>query len=635
MRPPTSKAGFSASLFLCVVASASIAHGQQPAAAEAPARGGPSVSGFDSKNYLPLCSTEKVNGNCFVNIDRRYPLTMPTFQMRPGSHITVYVFHPFAFETLTLDAGAAQAFEGSDQASAFVAAAGPLGKGAIFGLAQSFTTASNEIGKGSLNSIVALDQEPSIKAGKSPDERLAEEILADLKTLDGLLADALAPASQYFEETTNIYIQVREVESAAPRAVADVNNTLLRTPGVPPGTPSPWDKYPDWRKYMIDEISQQGNDTSQLLRKLPVPCQKSSDPLPPVGPWLPPARICKSSTATTQASETPLAISDNYESVYKDLQGKLMRLGSNKPDLDTYQKIQTLKVQVDQRKEQVSQAITNALVLLPAIITKVTTDMQGVLANISMASDVPESPIRLGVIPPPNSASTPDSGEKRVLTPYKALGPQIIFTVNAQNEIANPLLGLPTATQKQAVVTITALYAAPRFEVSAGTFLSWLPNRTFANYTDVTMNGGTPAPLNVKISMTKTSPPLVVPFAAANYRVSPEFTWLGKRRGAVYATVGIGLNPYDTQVEYVGGLSFSWRFLMFSPVYHLGHNTHLTQDEQVGQIWCQYDNGATATTTPPLCAGTPPTPSTKSFWTGAFAFGISVRIPTTFSSTNH
>jgi hypothetical protein len=134
--------------------------------------------------------------------------------------------------------------------------------------------------------------------------------------------------------------------------------------------------------------------------------------------------------------------------------------------------------------------------------------------------------------------------------------------------------------------------------------------------------------------MTKTVPPLVIPFAAANYRISPEYNWLGGRRNAFYATLGVGLNPYNTQVEYVGGFSFSWRYLMFSPLYHLGHGTHPTQGEQVGQIWCVY--GAAAGSNPPPCAGgPPPSPSTKNYWTGAFALGISVRIPTTFSSSNH
>src|ERR1700693_3787442 len=109
------------------------------------------------------------------------------------------------------------------------------------------------------------------------------------------------------------------------------------------------------------------------------------------------------------------------------------------------------------------------------------------------------------------------------------------------------------------------------------------------------------APVDVKIDMTKTGSPLVIPFAAANYRISPEYDWLGGRRKAIYATLGVGLNPYNTQVEYVGGFSFSWRYLMFSPLYHLGHGIHLTQGEQVGQIWCVY--GAASGSNPPPCAG--------------------------------
>ena len=74
----------------------------------------------------------------------------------------------------------------------------------------------------------------------------------------------------------------------------------------------------------------------------------------------------------------------------------------------------------------------------------------------------------------------------------------------------------------------------------------------------------------------------------------------GGRRGAVYLTAGVALNPYDTQVEYAGGLSFSWRYLMISPLYHLGHATHLIDGETVGQTWCDYGGTATATSSPPL-----------------------------------
>lgn len=285
------------------------------------------------------------------------------------------------------------------------------------------------------------------------------------------------------------------------------------------------------------------------------------------------------------------------------------------------------------RHQRVMQALVDATDLLPTILTKITSDMQTLYENISLTPDTAPESIEVGVIPGPSSVTPPDAGEKKILTLYKALAPTITYTLNEQNQIANSLLGLPAATQKQSVATITALYAAPRFEGSGGAFFSWLPNRTFSNVTNVAVTGGVPAPTSIQIEMTKTTPPLIVPFAAANYRISPEFTWLGGRRGAVYLTAGVGLNAYDIQVEYPAGLSFSWRYLMISPLYHLGHGTHLIDGERVGQTWCQYGNGATATSSPPVCAGAPPAPATKSYWTGQFAIGISVRVPTTYAST--
>jgi hypothetical protein len=109
----------------------------------------------------------------------------------------------------------------------------------------------------------------------------------------------------------------------------------------------------------------------------------------------------------------------------------------------------------------------------------------------------------------------------------------------------------------------------------------------------------------------------VIPFAGANWKLGNNFQYLG-RRGAFYLTVAVGINPNTTTTEFAAGPSLSWRFLMVSTLYHLGRDIHLTQGEQVGQEW----------------SGTPQTPSTKRFWTGAFAIGISVRVPTTFGSNS-
>lgn len=53
---------------------------------------------------LKQCSTEKINNDdCVVIIDRRYPITLPTIQMRPGKKMIVKVQDPLSFETLSLD----------------------------------------------------------------------------------------------------------------------------------------------------------------------------------------------------------------------------------------------------------------------------------------------------------------------------------------------------------------------------------------------------------------------------------------------------------------------------------------------------------------------------------------------------
>lgn len=638
MRPFGSKVAV-IGLLLLITGGDILAQNQQPTQAGSSQATPPQ---FNPKQYLPACSTEKLNGDCFVNIDRLNPITLPTFQMKRGACITVYVFHPFPFEALTLDPGAAQAFEGSDQAAALVNSVVPIAKGGVFGVTQSFTASSSEIANKSLllmeNLSVNLEQVPS----KDDDWKLAKKILDEITELNQLLTDTLAPLTSYFQETKDIYAAAREIESPAPRPIADLQAADLRNKHIP----SPWHDYGKWRTSLISAIVKQGEDTTTLYKLLPVPCQKPADPPnhqpadppPPTGPWLPPARQCLPPYTTTQPSPAPLAIPSNFQSTYGDLQKNLAHLSPGKPNDDTYAQIQTLVAQLDERKVQVSRAIETYSVVLPGFITKVSTDMQTLLTNISVAPNAPRDPVKVGTIPTPVSAGRHGGGEKKVLAPYNQLAPQVVYTLNAQNEIANPLLGLPSATQKQPLVTVTLLYAQPRFEVSAGAFLSWLNNRTFSNNTDVTITNGTPIPADVKLIETKTTRPLIIPFAAGNYRISPEFTWpgwLGGRRGAIYSTLGVGLNPYNTQVEYFGGFSISWRYLMFSPVYHLGHDTHLTQGEQVGQIWCQYGGGATATSSPPACAGAPPAPSTKTFWAGAFALGISVRVPTAFNSTNH
>jgi hypothetical protein len=604
---------------------------------------------FNWKPYGPVCSTEIVNRDCVLNIDRRYPVSLPTIRLHRNSHITVNVFHSLPFETLTLDSGNPVAYESSDQASAVLTAVVPLGKGATGGVTlgglkeDSFT--ADIVDKGIFE---ALTSEKNATAPSQPPPppsytTLVDKILNDIKSLNSILSASLLPVREYLAKTNGIYAEIREVESPLPRPVSDVANSEWLAPGVPGDRPDPWKDYSAWRTYTIKALQDQGNMTTALMGLLPEPCQAAA---PAPGPWSPSLRLCQGSTATgtSEPSPNPLAIDNQYQQTYADMTtafGQLKAMEQNCPttspsrECQAFLDVSGLKGELERRHDTlVNVIIPTVNELLPGIITKATTDMESLYENISLAPDLPAGPLRVGVIPGPASVAPKDPQEKRYLAPYKALAPQIGFNINAQNQIANTLMQLPATTQKQSIVTITALYAAPRLEGSTGAFLSWLPNRSFSNYTEVSVTGNVPSPVDVKLTQTKTTPPLVIPFAAANYRISPEFTWLGGRRGAVYATLGVGLNPYNTQVEFPVGLSVSWRFLMFSPLFHLGHDIHLTQGEQVGQTWCVYSSSASSTTSPPACSGAPPTPTTTTFWRGAAALGIGIRIPTTFASTN-
>jgi len=199
--------------------------------------------------------------------------------------------------------------------------------------------------------------------------------------------------------------------------------------------------------------------------------------------------------------------------------------------------------------------------------------------------------------------------------------------VNTVNEVATFRASVPSPTQKKSIVTITVVYADPRFEVSAGAFFSTLPDRSFANQTTVTQNPpAVPTPGNVVITQTIQRPE-IVPFVGANFRLGPEGLWPDGRRRAFYLTTAISLNPYNTTAEFGLGPSISWRSIMFSGLLHVGHDVRLTQGEFVGEIWC---NQPAANGSIPKCSGSPPIPSPEKYWKAGFAFGISVRVPTVF-----
>jgi hypothetical protein len=534
------------------------------------------------------CSTEKVNGNCTVTIDRTYPVTTPTIQMGRKKKLTVIVVNQLAFEALSLDPQSAQAVAGTDQTAGFLNAALPNFKSFVGSL---------DI-KGLAETKIAAD----VESVPSDADDVAK-VKSDLKDLRGDLQTPSKRLSEFFEHATVAYLQLQEILSPLPRGFAkDTNSPVRAKEVVDANTPNPWgtNKYADWRKLMFCELSgghcDSANatfsdilDTANVLQS----ALAGLNPPPPPAP-----------------AGVPLFDVAAFNAKAQVIQTEILALSV---DRTPYQR------ELDRLKAWKSALIASATSYIAAI-TGISKDLGSYLVNIARTAETASNQ-ELGEIRDPQEMSQTGACRSNLF------GCQIVFSVSTVNEIATFRASVPSATQKKSIVTITVVYADPKFEVSAGAFFSTLPDRSFANQTLVTQNpGGVPTPGNVVIAQT-VQRPTIVPFAAANYRLGRESLWPDGRRRAFYLTGAIGLNPYNTTAEFGFGPSMSWRSIMFSGLVHIGHDVRLTQGEFVGEVWC---NQSAATGSIPKCAGNPPSPSSERYWKPAFAFGISVRVPTVF-----
>jgi hypothetical protein len=257
-------------------------------------------------------------------------------------------------------------------------------------------------------------------------------------------------------------------------------------------------------------------------------------------------------------------------------------------------------------------------------ITAINKDLQTYFINIKETAGAgAKDLLELGYIDDPRRLSD------HVQSSTRFLGRLVTYSVNSVNQIGVTTTAVATTAQRTSIATLTVLYADPIFEVSTGVLFSTLPNRTFANQTLVNVMPGT-VPTTGDIIITQSIiRPIVLPYVAANWRLGHNFLIEG-RRSAVYFTTAVGFNAYNTTAEYAVGPSLSWRMIMLSPLFHIGHDIHLTQGETVGQVWC---NSSASAGSPTACTGAPPAPSSKTYWRGAFAFGVGIRVPTSFGTT--
>jgi hypothetical protein len=617
---------------------------------------------------LPACSTEKVNRDCAYNIDRRAPIAMPTFQMHPGCHVEVIVYHPFQFETLSLVAGQAQAQQGSDQGSALVTAAIPNLKDLILGTRQVARNAEFMAFDGGAlsptgNGICAPADQIQIDrvdSGNVNEDKVIDDLAKLRKALKAASLCALTipdRVATFYGNSSVVYAQLTDIQSSVPHPVANTSNAWLPGPSL-----GSWMKDYDPRA----EKGNYGRWRNLLLYEL------DDNPLPGFGePEYAPSGILNDtddpSSAARILADLPAPTGGGTTGSSKPKSAAPNRFNDFDTTAAATQTDITSLTTEDLRKQYQpildglaakEQQIVSILAPTATNLTKVEADLQTYLTNITfwkggknqtgitdgkdVDSDSPtncqrdtnnrEERICLGMI----ADTVSEAGQDKKLAPFKALAISTPYTVFAQNQITNSVLQVLKSSQQQTVVPITALHADPIFEVSSGAFISMMPNRSFANLTDVKVINGVPTPIDIRINES-TSRPELLPFVAANWRIGRDYTMPDRRRGAVYGSLAVALNPYNTMPEFAGGLGFSWRNFMFTPLYHLGHDIHLTQGETVNQIWCTFQsskNSSGVTTSSCVPISSPPAPTTKSFWRGAFAIGISIRIPTTFSSGN-
>lgn len=537
---------------------------------------------------IHLCSTQEVNGNCTLVLDRLDPVSLPTIQMRPDARINVTVVSPLPYETLSLDPTSFQGIAPTDQTQAFFTSLLPSLKG--------------------VNTPTVTPQ-PHLALTQNDSADL-QRVKKDLTALASSLDTPFPKIQTFVTNSRSLYAQLQEAVAALPRP-RDSGDVPKRSSAIPFGTPYPWsDSYPNWAALLLCELSAPE-------------CREDIKPT---------FNDLMNTGITIQVTLTPPATSAGATAPLKfDTTTFDALVAKTKTDINLLKPEDHPEVYTaDLEKLQAREALL--ITAVPAYaaawlsgITAINKDLQNYFVNIKETATVvsTKGSIDLGYIDDPRSLS------QKTKSNTKFLGRLVTYSVNSINQIAVATTAVPTTAQKTSIISITVLYSDPKFEVSTGTLFSTLPNRTFANQTLVnTSSGSKPTTGNIVITQSIIRP-IVLPYVAANWRLGPNFLMF-HRRGAVYLTGAVAFNAYNTTAEYAIGPSLSWRMIMFSPLFHIGHDVHLTQGETVGQVWC---NTSAPSGSPTACAGTPPTPSTKIFWRGAFAFGIGIRVPTSFGTT--
>jgi hypothetical protein len=590
------------------------------------------------------CSTEIVNTvDCMVIVDRRYPVTLPAIQMHHGKFIWVVLNNPLPFETVSLDWTSAAAQPGTEQLASMLTAAIPDLKGLTGSPAISLAALA-----GAPQGIGAAARVPGAVV-VNPNAALLAAIDSEFSAMATILQeaqDALPPNDkpQIYPHILAVYAQLNQAIAPLPKPGSgpppnpgpEGPQTFV-PPKQAPQTPNPWADYGHWRAVLLCELAGGSVDG--------IDCKVGAGPTDPaflnVLGDIAALQARLPSTPPATAPTNPLFDQSTFDGLAKQIQGQILKLvvrpGPDAPN-DT--------ADIQSRKDRLvaMQAAENSLLArlsaLSATLTSVQKDFTTYYQSIYLAPDnLPDlkelqdknqHKILNYILMSPVISDPRDRGpqENQPLLYPRFLGRPVTYTVNVVDNIANARASVYASSTKVAIATVSAVYANPRLESSAGALYSFVHTRSFVNQTITNPTGTSYTAGEIVIQQTKTQGQLV-PFVAAHYRLGDEFPSMQGRRGAFYATGFVGLNPVTTLPEFGGGPTLSWRSIMLSILYNRAHQTQLISGETVGEVVC--NPAAPTGATPPPCTPAPPAPVTQVKGLNAFAIGLSVRIPTSFA----
>src|ERR1039458_9188944 len=616
---------------------------------------------------LPECSTERVNQrDCRITVDRSYPVGLPVVQMKPKTKATVCVANPLAYETLTLDPASATALAGIDQIAGFFGSATMAALGKIIVRNDPKYVEAKALVEG-LRTL-AITTKPreldDLQTMMARAHCVIDMTIHQTATVYGQIQQAIAPPlplpkrapwNDYKTWRDNLLVELVgktgdpgpaggiqkwlkcDQSVPLPEGATDasippnqINNLLwtlktVSTDWTCASTPAVW----------VNSVTADTSSGDIVLGIVgnfthfdPVTAANFGKDITVKSVVVVDARdatvtitisstavsgmrsislITGTETATGKATVSSGSVSATPQPKVAPGTSCLLPNSDLIDEARFAQDIQNLRANPDQQYNGMADqfvAAENAFKAeVPGYYLK---PLQNVLAdlsntylpNITYANPTLVGDQNVGDIVDPSSSSTV------VASQTKFLGRTVSYSVNAVNQIGTSTTALP-GSAKKAIATINILFADPRFEVSSGVFFSLFACRTYANQTIVSPPSGAPQTATEVVIAETLTVPTVLPYVAANWRL---FQFPTRRRVALYATAAVAVSPYNSSAEYAGGLSISWRSLMFNFLGHVGREVNLTQGERKDEVWCMYYPSGTTIPTgaTPQCSGSPP-----------------------------